>query len=325
MRRALKTTLKTIALLVVAFLAFLAWALPSQHPPMPPLAGKVEPGSLEHDGRTRTWLAYIPPKTTTSPALVIVLHGSMGTAAQARAVYGYDFDRLADRDGFLVAYPQGVDGNWNDSRIVGDFRARRLHVDDVGFLQALVDKLVAERGVDRQHVYVTGVSNGGAMVLRLAQQVPHFARAYAAVGSSLSAPGNLSITPVREPVSILLMNGTDDPIVPWRGGEVSMYGVFVRRGRVVSTQASIDYFRGLAGLDGAPVATRLPDRDAHDGSTVTRSLWSAPGKRSVALYAIEDGGHGVPHPQTRLPRLLGHGNRDIRASEETWNFFRDAP
>ena len=325
MRRALKTTLKTIALLLVAFVAFLAWALPGQHPPMPPLAGKVETGSLEHGGRTRTWLAYVPAKPTRAPALVIVLHGSMGTAAQARAVYGYDFDRLADRDGFVVAYPQGVEGNWNDSRVVGDFAARRLHVDDVGFLQALVDRLVVERHVDRTRVYVTGVSNGGAMVLRLAQQVPRFARAYAAVGSNLGAPGNVSITPVREPVSILLMNGTDDPIVPWNGGEVSLYGVLVRRGRVVSTQASIDYFRSLAGLDGAPVVTRLPDVDTSDGSTVVRSLWSAPGKRSVALVAIEGGGHGVPHPQTKLPRLLGHGNRDIRASEEIWNFFRDAP
>jgi polyhydroxybutyrate depolymerase len=325
MRRALKTTLKTIALLLVAFVAFLAWALPGQHPPMPPLAGKVEPGSLEHDGRTRTWLTYVPARPAAYPALVIVLHGSMGTAAQARAVYGYDFDRLADRDGFVVAYPQGVEGNWNDSRIVGDFPARRLHIDDVGFLQALVDRLVAERGIDRTRVYVTGVSNGGAMVLRLAQQVPRFARAYAAVSSNLGAPGNVSITPVREPVSILLMNGTDDPIVPWNGGEVSLYGVLVRRGRVVSTQASVDYFRGLAGLDGAPVVTRLPDTDASDGTQVVRSLWTAPGKRAVALVTIEGGGHGVPHPQTKLPRLLGRGNRDIRGAEEIWTFFQAAP
>jgi polyhydroxybutyrate depolymerase len=323
MHRALKNTLKTIALLLVAFVAFLAWALPSQHPPMPPLAGKVESGSLEHGGRTRTWLTYVPARPAASPALVIVLHGSMGTASQARAVYGYDFDRLADRDGFLVVYPQGVEGNWNDSRIAGDFAARRLHVDDVGFLQALVEKLVAERHVDPTRVYVTGVSNGGAMVLRLAQQVPRFARAYAAVGSSLGAPGNVSITPVREPVSILLMNGTDDPIVPWDGGEVSLYGVLVRRGRVVSVQASIDNFRGLAGLDGAPVVTRLPDVDPDDGSTVVRSSWTGP--RNVTLVSIEGGGHGVPHPQTKLPRLLGRGNRDIRGAEEIWAFFQAAP
>jgi polyhydroxybutyrate depolymerase len=323
MRRALKTLLKTLALLLFAIAAFVAWALPGHHPPMPSLAGRVESGSLVHERRTRTWLAYVPATPAARPALVIVLHGSMGTAEQARAAYGYDFDRLADRDGFVVAYPQGVEGHWNDDRRVGDFAARRLRVDDVGFLQALVARLVVERNIDRDRVYVTGVSNGGAMVLRLARQVPRFARAYAAIGSSLGAPGNLMITPVREPVSILLMNGTDDPIVPWDGGEVSLYGVLVRRGRVVSTQASIDYFRGLAGLDGAPVVTHLPDRDAGDGSTVARSLWT--GKRNVALYTIEGGGHGVPHPATRLPRLLGRGNRDIRGAEEIWNFLRAAP
>jgi polyhydroxybutyrate depolymerase len=325
MRKALKATLKIFALLVVAIAVFLAWALPGEHPSPPPLAGKLESGSLDHGGRTRTWLAYVPRKPSSSPALVIVLHGSMGTAQQARAAYGYDFDTLADRDGFVVAYPQGIAGNWNDSRRAGDFPARRLHVDDVGFLQALVDKLVVEHGVDRDRVYVTGVSNGGAMVLRLAQQVPRFARAYAAIGSSLGAPGNVSITPVREPVSILLMHGTDDPIVPWNGGEVSLFGVLVRRGRVVPVRASVDYFRALAGLDGAPVVTRLPDIDKSDGSTVVRTSWSAPGKRTVVLLTIEGGGHGVPHPRTRLPRVLGQGNRDIHAANEIWEFFRTAP
>jgi polyhydroxybutyrate depolymerase len=325
MRKPLKTTFKIFALLIVAFAAFLAWALPGEHPSPPPLAGKLESGSLDHGGRARTWLAYVPPKPAPSPALVIVLHGSMGTSQQARTVYGYDFDTLADREGFVVAYPQGVGDNWNDSRRAGDFPARRQHVDDVGFLQALVARMAAEHGIDRDRVYVTGISNGGAMVLRLAQEVPRFARAYAAIGSSLPVPENLSITPVREPVSLLLMDGTADPIVPWNGGEVSLYGVLVRRGRVVSARASIDYFRELAGLDGAPVVTRLPDLDTSDGSTVERTSWSAPGKRTVVLYRIEGGGHGVPNPGTRLPRVLGHGNRDIHAANEIWDFFRAAP
>jgi len=56
--------------------------------------------------------------------------------------------------------------------------------------------------------------------------------------------------------------------------------------------------------DGAPEVTRFPDLDRTDGSTVERSLWSAPGKHSVALYTVEGGGHGVPHPAVYGPRLL---------------------
>jgi polyhydroxybutyrate depolymerase len=325
MRKILKAVLWSLTLLVAAVAGLAWWAVPKTLPPAPVLAGAVESGALEHDGRTRTWLAYVPPAPAARPALVIVLHGSMGTGRQARADFGHDFDRLADRDGFLVVYPQGLEGHWNDSRRVGDFAARRANVDDVGFLRALVDRLVAQRGIDRDRVFIAGASNGGAMVLRLAQQAPRFARAYAAVAASLPAPGNLAITPVREPVSVLLMNGTADPLVPWAGGQVALLGMLARRGDVLSTQASIDYFRTLAGLRAPPTMTRLPDSDAGDGSTVERSLWTAPGKRAVALYAIDGGGHGVPHPGTRLPRLLGRGNRDFRAAEAAWAFFRAAP
>src|SRR5204863_2277738 len=164
--------------------------------------------------------------------------------------------------------------------------------------------------VDRSRVYVTGVSNGGAMVLRLALQTPDFARAYAAVVGSVPTPENMAPTPKNQAVSVLLMNGTDDPMNPWRGGDVVLYGVWGNRGPVLSAQASIDYFRNLAGLEGAPQVTRFPDRDPGDGSTVERSLWSAPGKRSVALYTVEGGGHAVPHPAAYGRHLLGHINRD---------------
>ena len=292
---------------------------------MPELAGKIERGALDHGGHTRSWIAYVPAKPATHPALVIALHGSMGTGGQARETYGYDFDLLADQQGFIVVYPQGFEGHWNDCKARGDYAAKREGIDDVGFLHALVDRLVKDHDADRSRVYVTGVSNGGSMVLRLALQTPDFARAYAAVVSSVPAPENMAVTPKNQAVSILLMNGTDDPFNPWRGGDVVLYGVWGNRGPVLSAQASIDYFRNLAGLEGAPQVTQFPDHDPSDGSVVERSLWSAPGKRSVALYTIKGGGHGVPDPATYGRRLLGNSNRDIHAANEIWEFFqRDA-
>ena len=324
MRTGLKAFL-LIALVAAAFAGLAFWALRHSLPPMPELAGKIERGALEHGGRTRTWIAYLPAKPAAHPALVIALHASMGSGQQARATYGYDFDLLAEQHGFIAVYPQGFEGHWNDCKVKGPYSAKSENIDDVGFLRALVHRLVKDHDADPARVYVTGISNGGSMTLCLAMLTPDVARAYAAVVASVPAPENMAATPKDQAVSVLLMNGTDDPINPWQGGDVVLWPVLKNRGPVLSAQASIDYFRKLAGLEGAPRVNRFPDRDPGDGSTAERSSWSAIGKRSVALYTIKGGGHGVPHPATHGWRLLGHTNRDIHAANEIWEFFQSAP
>ncbi|MEO8672441.1 MAG: PHB depolymerase family esterase [Tahibacter sp.] len=325
MRRRLKTAAKVITaiLAVLAALAFIAvhQTLPFE----PPLPGTIEHGVMEHDGRTRSWIAYIPAAPLHHPAIAMVLHGSMGTAAQARQVFGYDVDRLAEVNGFIAVYPQGYQGHWNDLRVQGPFAAKRENVDDVGFLHTLVERLVKDHDSDPTHVYVTGVSNGGQMTLRLALQTPAFARAYAVVVASLPAAGNMAITPKGVPVSMLLMNGSADPFNPWEGGDVALYGVWGNRGPVLSASASIDYFLALDALNGPPSVTHYPDADPSDGSTADQQRWMAPGHRSVALIRIQGGGHGVPHPATYGPRLLGNSNRDLHAANVIWDFFQASP
>jgi polyhydroxybutyrate depolymerase len=324
MRKFLKIAASTVVVLLVAIMVLAFWALPHQLPPKPELPGNVERGALEHGGRTRTWIAYVPIKLQAHPALVIVLHGAMGSGEQVRHVFGYDFDLLAEEHGFIAVYPQGYEGDWNDCKAKGPFAAKRENVDDVGFLHALVDRLVTDHDADRTHVYVTGVSNGGAMTIRLALQTPNFARAYAAVVANVPAPENMIITPKGDPVSMLLMNGTADPMEHWDGGDVAFYGVLSNRGRALSTQASIDYFLKLDGLGGLPVTTQFPDIDTSDGSTAERRRWIAPGKSSVTLIKIQGGGHAVPHPATYGPRALGRSNRDFHAAREIWDFFQHA-
>ena len=325
MRGCLKLASLAIVLLLIGVAGFAIWGLRSKLPGEPRLPGKLERGALEHGGRMRTWIAYVPAKLQAHPALVIALHGSMGSAAQARQVYGYDFDRLAEEHGFIAVYPQGYQGHWNDCKAKGPFAAKAENIDDVGFLHALVDRLVKDHEADRAHVYVTGVSNGGAMAIRLALQTPDFARAYAAVAASVPAPGNLALTPKGEPVSMLLMNGTADPFNPWGGGDVVLYGVYGNRGPVLSAQASIDYFRKLDGLGGPPARTQIPDTDPSDGSTAERQCWTAPGKHNVTLIRIQGGGHALPHPTKQGMRLLGSSNRDFHAANEIWDFFQQAP
>jgi polyhydroxybutyrate depolymerase len=312
-------------LLVLALAAVAAFGLRFRRVPEPALPGVLAAGSLEHDGRTRTWRAYLPAQRAASPALVLVLHASVGDAAQARAGYGYDFDLLAETEGFIAVYPEGVEEHWNDCRKEAPYAANTLDVDDVGFVRALVDRFAREHGADRARVFATGVSNGGQFALRLALEAPDLVRAVAPVAASLPAERNMDCRPAGRPVSVLIMNGTADPMNPFDGGDVALYGLLGNRGAVLSSAESADYFRDLAGHDGAAERSVLPDLAPDDGSTVEVTRWQAPGRKTVALYAIRNGGHSAPHPELTLPRLLGPSNHDIHAAHEIWRFFAAAP
>jgi polyhydroxybutyrate depolymerase len=325
MRRYLKMACLGIVLTFILLAGLVFSAFRHTFPGEPKLPGKLEYGSLEQGSRIRTWIAYVPSKPQAQPPLVIVLHSSMGTAKSARQSYGYDFDLLAEEHGFIAVYPQGYQGHWNDCKVKGPFAAKRENVDDVGFLQSLADRLATDHNADRTHIYVTGVSNGGAMTIRLALQTPDFARAYAAIVANVPSPENMAITPKGESVSMLLMNGTADPMNPWNGGDVVLYGAYGNRGRVLSAQASIDYFRKLDGLEGPPEKTQFPDVDRDDGSTAERESWTASGRRNVTLITVQGGGHAVPHPAMYGPCLLGNSNRDFHAANEIWEFFQRAP
>jgi polyhydroxybutyrate depolymerase len=249
----------------------------------------------------------------------------MGDGEQMREGTFYAFDLLADREGFAVAYPDGFEAHWNDCRKAGPYAANTLDIDDVGFFRALVERFAKEHGADRTRVFATGISNGGQMALRLALEAPDLVRAVAPVAASLPAERNLDCRPAGRPVSVLIMNGTADPMNPFEGGNVALYGLLGDRGAVLSSADSIDYFRDLAGYTGPPGVNALPDREPGDGSTVEVRRWDAPGRKPVALYAVLNGGHNAPHPVLELPRLLGPTNHDISAAEEIWRFFRESP
>lgn len=304
-------------------IAALLWALflRSAAQAKPPLSGALTHGSLEHGGRTRTFLSYVPAQVDPHPALVIVFHSSMGDGAQARTAFGYDFDRLADQHGFIVVYPDGVERHWNDCRKRAPFAARRLGIDDVGFIRALVAHFRANWNTGSDRVFATGVSNGGQMAIRLALEAPDLVHAVAPVVASLPAATNLDCRVIGEPVSILFMNGTGDPMNPYGGGDVELYGVWGNRGRVISSIDSAAWFARLAGYTGQPERTMLPDRNPEDRSTVERVDWNHPDRKKVVLYSIRGGGHTVPHPTARAPRLLGRTNADLAAAEVIWSFF----
>ena len=309
------------AVLVCVLAALGVWELRVPRPAMPHLEGKLRSSSLTVDGRHRSFTFYVPPRLRPNPPLLLVLHGSMMNGQRMRADTGYAFDEIADREGFLVAYPNGYGGYWNGCYAVGDYEAKRLAINDVAFLRALTDWFRSEYKVATNEVFAVGASNGGQMCYRLGLEAPDLVRGIAAISSSLPTPENQTCVASGRPIATMIVNGTEDPINPYGGGSVALFRIFIRRGNVQSTLATATYWAKLAGHHGAPEVRELPDNDPTDGATATRYRWSGDTGPSVVLLAIHGGGHTIPLPAVSGPRLLGRTCHDFSAPKEIWDFF----
>ncbi|MEH6593043.1 MAG: PHB depolymerase family esterase [Halioglobus sp.] len=292
--------------------------------PEPDLPGVLADQEVQWDGHIRRYTYYTPSHLARKPALVIVGHGSGGSAEQSRAVFGYAFEQLAEQYGFYVLYPEGYERHYNGCRKAGPYKANILKIDDVGFIRDTVSTFVAELGVDQSAVFATGISNGGQMALRLALEAPDLVAAVAPVATSMPSNENMDCTASGVPVAFLLMNGTEDPMNPYMGGTVALYGLLGDRGTVLSSFDTVSYWANLAGHTEGPDTIFLPDSVSGDNSTVEVRRWTSRGRKNVSLYTIVGGGHNAPHPSMRPPRIVGGINKDIVAAEEIWGFFQEA-
>ncbi|HEX7139641.1 MAG TPA: PHB depolymerase family esterase, partial [Vicinamibacterales bacterium] len=313
LRILLRAVMVVVALIVVlaALFAYLAY-IPSS--PMPRLSGTVAKGSMNVAGLRRTYQTYVPRGFQKGAPLVVVLHGSGENGTRIRIETGYAFERLADRYGFAVVFPDAYDdGYWDVCSVVGAVKA-----DDVGFLVALADKLANEIGVNPNRLFAVGSSRGGSMALRLALEAPHRFRAVAAVSASVPAPENFQCKPAGGGTSsVMIMNGTKDPIVPFDGGDVNLFGLFYRNGKVLSARASGQYFADLNHIAGPPATHETP----MGGVTVEQVSWRDASPVEVELVAIHGAGHGLPQPYRPRPRLLGPSTPVPNGAEMIWAFF----
>ena len=260
----------------------------------------------------RHYDVFAPANLPAGRPLVIVLHGQGGTGHQIRKFT--HFDELAARNGFVVAYPDAIDHHWNDGR-----PELANGSDDVGFIAHLIDELTARYGIDRTRVYVTGISNGGIMAYHLACELGDRIAAIAPVAGELAEVPPCAL---KAPVSVLAINGTADPLVPYDGGEVGRH-----RGRVHSAMDSTAYFARREGCSVARVSEALPDLDPNDDTRSERTRYTeCPRGVNVDLITVENGGHTWPGKAQYLPRFaIGATARDFDGSEAIWEFFAAHP
>ncbi|MCU0474144.1 MAG: alpha/beta hydrolase-fold protein [Bacteroidales bacterium] len=293
----------------------------------PAPAGGDKRGSFTHDNLERTFHIHIPSSYDKSiqVPLVIALHGRGGNGESMVLVTRKGFDKLAEKDGFIVAYPDGIELNWNDGRIdqEANDRAHRENIDDVGFISALIDTLMKDYRIDPRRIYVTGISNGAIMSYRLACELSHKITAIAPVDGNIPQPLFPDCMP-SNPVSVLAINNVNDPLVPFEGGEI--YGHFhsVKLGKVLSAGESIEFWIKRNKCATTPVVVEEPDRDPKDGTRVTRKVYiNENDGTEVILYSVDGGGHTWPGGFQYLPAwIIGKTSRDIDASEVIWSFFK---
>lgn len=269
--------------------------------------------TLKSGGDLRNyWLVRPEGLEKTKPApLLMVLHGSAGSGEDMMTVTQRGFERLADKEKFVVVYPDALERRWNDQGGT---------VDDVGFLLAIVDKLVADGLVDKNRIYVAGISNGGMMAQRLACEQADRIAGIATVAGGLPEPLQATCKPARA-LPVLVIHGTEDPIVPWSGGAVAGFEDF---GKVLSARETAKFWAANNRCGDGGVIAAEPDRDPKDGTRVKMEVFaSCPAGAAVKLAAVEGGGHTWPGGYQYLPeRFIGRTSQDVDANMLIWDFFK---
>jgi polyhydroxybutyrate depolymerase len=274
------------------------------------------------DGRSRSYYVYVSsslPKEKSVP-LVMVFHGGGGDGIGTSRLT--KFNQLADKENFLVVYPNGIGNNWNDGR--ESFEASQAHkekIDDVAFVNAMIDAIAKEYKIDSKRIYSTGISNGGIFSHYLGANVSNRIAAIAPVVGGMADPFYKNFKP-KEPVSVLIIQGTADPLVPYNGGYLAR-----NRGKIISTDDAVKLWSKNNGTKETPTATESFDKDKTDNCTVDKFVWSGgKNKTEVVLYKLNGGGHTWAGSSQYLPRIaIDEVCRDINATEVIWEFFKQHP
>lgn len=271
--------------------------------------------ALEHDGRTRYFDVHLPEGSAVRHPLPVVLnfHGGLGSADSQRRQSR--MDELSDERGFLVVYPEGTGRlahrllTFNAGSCCG--YAKRRKVDDVGFVDTLLDQLPREYPIDVKRIYATGMSNGGMMSYRLGCELSHRIAAIGPVAGPMAVDGPV---PSR-PVPLIHFHGVQDRNAVFDGG-IGPNAIQPTPHRAV--REILAWWREVNGCAPEPVEVR-EERD------YVLQRWAPPASRpgaEVVLCALPEGGHTWPGG-TDVSAILHTGRliESVNANRMMWEFF----
>ena len=299
-----------------------------------PRRGLVPPADLtalaiDVGGAARRYhLAPPPPGDPSRAPILVVLHGAGGQGPGMAAMT--QLDRRGPAAGFVTVFTDGVGRVWNDTRGSAAL-ARRAHVDDVGFLQALVAGLAAAGRGRADRVFLAGMSNGALM----AEHVARHGLLSVAGLALVAGPGTQSSRSAHprpaQACAVVVFAGTADPLIPYGGGAIGPLGrVALRRdagagarGQAVAAEDATAEWAAANRITAAPVSEDLAMPAG--ALPVRRTTWAAPGRPPAVLYRIDGGGHTWPGHDALPEWWLGATTESIDATELMWSFFQRHP
>lgn len=252
--------------------------------------------SFSVDGTLRSYRLHLPAGYTAGMEYPLVLnfHG-LGSSASEQEAYS-QMNVVADANSFIVVYPEGINTSWNAGLTNQD-------VDDMGFVNALLDTLINKYSVNEARIYATGFSMGGFFSYRLACGLAHRIAAVAPVAAIMIPADIAACAPARD-VPVLHIHGTIDGVIAYSFGVETVVNFWATRNNC-STPGD---------------TTHLPDINSADNSTVDLIRYSHCNDNSeVWFYKIYGGGHTWPGAALDIEGI--NTNRDFNASLEIWNFF----
>lgn len=276
--------------------------------------------SILHQSYQRKFMVHLPPNynNNSKRALVINLHGGSGNMINAQ---GFSMlNPVADANNFIAAWPQGYGiappgFSWADGR---NTSADQAGIDDVGFINKLIDTLTTRYNIDTNKIFICGFSNGGFMVQRVACELNGKFAAMASLGSSMDTLLYQNCNPAK-PVPMAFFNGTADPAMPYGGGP--MQNPFVIP--VVPVDSTVQFWVAHNNCQTVMQVVNIPDTFTTDNSTAQLYEYvNCDCGADVIFYKLINGGHTWPGVYVASQAgVLGNTNRDINASIALWDFF----
>lgn len=278
------------------------------------------------DGLQRQYIVHLPPAFNTLEKLPVIfaLHGGGGTAKSAVSFYG--LEPLADKNNYIVVYPDAVNKAWKIPGMATRVKGVDTSVNDLQFMNVLLDTMIAEYKADPQKVFLTGISRGAMFSFYLADAINERVTAIAAVSGGISQT-QFPTYSFQRPIPVLMINGTKDPLVSYDGG----YGKLNRRNKgnedadLVPAEKLLQKIVELDHCNTIPQTAVLPDSDPSDGCTETEYIYSG-NDATVDFIKIENGGHTWSGGTQYLPKfLIGRLCWDFSASQKIFDFFMGIP
>ena len=254
----------------------------------------------------RTFHFNKPSSHNNTSSLIFILHGS-GNSGQRIMKLCSGIESISESENLLLVYPDGYKNFWNECRKMANSEANVIDIDEKEFFNSMIEYFTTKYQVNKNQIFVIGTSGGGHMAYKLALTMPEKFKAITAIIANLPDEANMDCVESGIPIPIMIINGTDDPVNPYNGGEIKVRLPTIL-GTVRSTDETFEYWANLGGYTGKPKKEKIEDADPSDGKTIEKFTYKRKGKPEITLLKVINGKHNYPN--------------DIDVNLESWNFFK---